>query len=105
MMPMSAAIGRADLARIAQGALAVEDVLGCSDFPIISRPEDSHAGHGLEKLDDAAALAAYLGARPEDRFAIAPFIDYRLPDGLYRKYGIVLIGGQAFAYHMAVSTR
>ena len=103
-MPMNAAIGRADLARIAQGALAVEDVLGGARFPIIARPEDSHAGHGLEKLDDIGAAAAYLGARPEDRFAIAPFIDYRSSDGLYRKYRIALIGGKAFACHMAVST-
>jgi hypothetical protein len=103
-MPMNAAIGRANLTRIAQGTLAVEDVLGGEGFPIIARPEDSHAGHGLEKLDDSGAVADYLAARPEQAFSIAPFIDYRSPDGLYRKYRIVLIGGKAFACHMAVST-
>jgi hypothetical protein len=104
MMPMNAAIARADLARIAQRALAVEDVLGGAGFPIIARPEDSHAGHGLEKLDDTGAVAAYLGARPEDCFAIAPFIDYRGADGLYRKYRIALIAGKPYACHMAIST-
>ena len=103
-MPMNAAIGRADLVRIAQGALAVADVLDGAGFPIIARPEDSHAGHGLEKLGDPGALAAYLRARAEERFSIAPFIDYRSPDGLYRKYRIALIAGKPYACHMAVST-
>jgi hypothetical protein len=103
MMPMNAAISRSDLTRIAQGARAVEDVLAGARFPIIARPEDSHAGKGLEKLDDCAALAAYLAARSERDFSIAPFIDYRSSDGLYRKYRIALIGGRAYACHMAVS--
>lgn len=102
-MPMNAAIGRAELAHLAQGALEVADVLAGARFPIIARPEDSHAGHGLEKIDDAAALDAYLAARPEDEFAIAPFVDYRSPDGLYRKYRIALIAGRPYACHMAIS--
>ena len=51
----------------------------------------------------ASALAGYLAARPEQDFSIAPFIDYRSDDGLYRKYRIALIGGRAYACHMAVS--
>lgn len=102
-MPMNAPIARADLARIGHGALAVKDVLGGARFPIIARPEDSHAGKGLEKLDDCAAVATYLAARPERDFSIAPFVDYRSSDGLYRKYRIALIGGRSYACHMAIS--
>ena len=102
-MPMNAAITRADLARIAQGALDVGDMLGGARFPIIARPEDSHAGKGLEKLDAPAAVDGYLAARPEQEFSIAPFIDYRSRDRLYRKYRIALIAGKAYACHMAVS--
>jgi hypothetical protein len=103
-MPMNAPVSRAELTRIAQGALDVADVLGGARFPIIARPEDSHAGNGLEKLDDVAAVAAYLAARPEPDFSIAPFVDYRSADGLFRKYRIALIAGQAYICHMAVST-
>jgi hypothetical protein len=103
-MPMNAPISRSDLTRIAQGTLDIGGVLGGARFPIIARPEDSHAGKGLEKLDDAAGLAAYLAARPEQDFSIAPFIDYRSRDGLFRKYRIVLIAGQPYACHMAVSS-
>jgi hypothetical protein len=102
-MPMNVDITRADLTRIAQGTLDVADVLGGARFPIIARPHDSHAGKGLEKLDDAAAAEAYLAARPEQDFSIAPFIDYRSSDGLFRKYRIALIAGRAYACHMAVS--
>jgi hypothetical protein len=103
-MPMNAPVSRAELTRIAQGALDVPDVLGGARFPIIARPEDSHAGNGLEKLDDVAAVAAYLAARPEPDFSIAPFVDYRSADGLFRKYRIALIAGRAYVCHMAVST-
>ena len=103
-MPMNADISRVDLARIAQGTLDVRDALDGARFPIIARPQDSHAGQGLEKLDHAVAVAAYLAARPERDFSIAPFIDYRSADGLFRKARIALIGGRAYACHMAVST-
>jgi hypothetical protein len=101
-MPMNADIARADLTRIAQGAIEVAAVLG-ANFPIIARPHDSHAGKGLEKLDDANALTAYLAARPEPDFSIAPFVDYRSADGLFRKARIALIAGMPYACHMAVS--
>ncbi len=100
---MNVDIGRAELTRLAQGARDIGAVLNGARFPIIARPADSHAGTGLEKLDDATALAAYLATRPEDDFSIAPYIDYRSADGLFRKYRIALIAGRPYACHMAVS--
>ena len=70
-------------------------------FPIVARPDGSRAGDA--KLDDPAAVAAYLRERPEREFCVAPFIDYRGPDGLFRKYRIALIDGRPFACHMAIS--
>jgi hypothetical protein len=89
---------------MAAGAEPIEAVLAGQAFPIIARPLDSHAGHGLEKLDEPAALAGYLLRQPEQEFYLAPFIDYRGSDGLFRKYRVVLIAGKAYAAHMAVST-
>ena len=51
-------VGREALQALANGA-AVGDLLAGSDFPLIVRPLGSHAGTGLEKVDDAAALGAY----------------------------------------------
>lgn len=72
-------------------------------YPLIIRPLDSHAGHGLEKIDDAAALAAYLSGQTVDEFFVSRFIDYRGADGWFRKYRVVLIDGVPYAGHMGVS--
>jgi hypothetical protein len=102
-IPMNARIDRPHFERIALGEAAIEDVLpGCA-FPIIARPLDSHAGEGLCKLDSAAAVETYLRERAEGEFYIAPFVDYRGPDGLYRKYRIALIDRRPYAVHMAIS--
>ncbi|HLL26092.1 MAG TPA: hypothetical protein VKT73_00370 [Xanthobacteraceae bacterium] len=103
-VPRNARIDRPSLARIGGGDAAIEEFLPDSSFPVIARPLDSHAGNGLAKLDDRAAIASYLQQRPEAEFYIAPFIDYRGSDGFFRKYRVVLIGGRPYASHMAISS-
>jgi glutathione synthase/RimK-type ligase-like ATP-grasp enzyme len=71
--------------------------------PIIIRPFGSHAGFGLAKIDDVAALRTYLETRPEEGFFVSPFIDYASRDRMFRKYRIALIDGKAFAVHMAIA--
>jgi glutamate/tyrosine decarboxylase-like PLP-dependent enzyme len=102
-IPINARVGRGDLERIAGGMAAVENVLDGGTFPIIVRPLDSHAGDGLIKLECAAEIGAYLHERPEGEFYIAPFVDYRGGDGLFRKYRIALIDGRPYAVHMGIS--
>lgn len=75
-----------------------------AEFPLLARPIDTHAGRGLERLDDAAARNAYLTVQADDRFDVVPFIDYRSPDGYYRKYRIVLVQGKPYPYHLAISS-
>ncbi len=72
-------------------------------FPLIVRPVDSHAGRGLARIADAAALGAYLAARGDRDFFLAPFVDYRSADGLFRKYRIAFVDGAPFACHMAIA--
>lgn len=76
-------------------------------FPVVIRPVDSHAGHGLRKLVDHEDLQKYLSdhAEHETEFFVTPFIDYRSADGLFRKYRVAVVGGRAFPAHMAVSPR
>ncbi len=75
------------------------------DFPLIMRPVDSHAGEGLEKIEDENALAAYLEKHDDDNFYSAPFIDYRGADRLFRKMRIAVVDGTPFAVHLAISPR
>ena len=104
MFPMNARIDRRDLIGMAQEDTTPDALLEGRGYPILARPFDAHAGEGLARLESSSEVADYLAVRPEQRFFIAPFVDYRSLDGLYRKYRIALIDGQPFACHMGVSS-
>jgi glutathione synthase/RimK-type ligase-like ATP-grasp enzyme len=74
-------------------------------FPIIVRPRGSHAGKGLAKIDDVAALENYLGEQQEQEFFVSRFVDYSGDDGLFRKLRIVIVDGKPYACHLAVADR
>lgn len=71
-------------------------------LPLIVRPARSHAGLGLERVDDAAGLDRLLARSDAALFQAAPFHDYRSPDGLYRKYRVIFVDGRPMPYHLAV---
>ena len=96
-------IDRQTLARIGGSEVPLAEPVPDGEFPIIVRPVDSQKGHGLVKLDNPAAVADYLGTRPEVAFYVAHYVEYRGADGLFRKYRIVLIDGRPYACHMAIS--
>lgn len=75
---------------------------GCA-FPLIMRPVGSQAGRDLEKIDGPVEMAGYLARVAAPAFFISSFIDYRSPDGLFRKFRVALIDGQPFASHMGIS--
>ncbi|HLI21274.1 MAG TPA: hypothetical protein VKV32_09180 [Stellaceae bacterium] len=102
-IPATVRIDRTTLGDIAGGRSALEKHLPDGAFPVVVRPLDSHAGRGLKKIADAAALTAYLAERPERGFYISSYIDYRSPDGLFRKYRVVFIAGKPYACHMAIA--
>jgi hypothetical protein len=61
-----------------------------------------HGGDVFEKLDDAAALTAFLAAHADhDRYVI-DYIDYRSADGFFRKYRFLFIGEDILPYHLAI---
>src|SRR3984885_8766890 len=72
LAPPTARVTRARLQHLADGHASVGDLLGSGDFPLIVRPVDSHAGRGLQRIAERAALAPYLAARDEGRFFLAP---------------------------------
>jgi hypothetical protein len=102
-IPMTARLKRVELAALAQGSLSLKDMLKDGGYPLVVRPVDSHAGFGLDKVDDHLALIAYLAQRPEENFFLSPFVDYSDADGLFRKYRVVAVDGEALACHMAIA--
>jgi hypothetical protein len=104
-IPATASVGRAQLSDVAQSNLLFADIAAELQFPIIVRPRGSHAGVGLAKLDDRAAIVGYLAERPEQEFFVSRFVDYANDDGLFRKYRIVFVDGRPYACHMAIADR
>ena len=72
---------------------------------LIVRPVGSQAGIGLARIDDTAALRAYLAERTDPEYFVMPFIDYRNDDGFFRKYRVMFVAGQPYACHLAISPR
>jgi hypothetical protein len=102
-MPLTARLPRETLEELGAGRVPLGRILADGAFPLIARPVDSHAGHGLAKLADAAAIGPYLAERGEAEFYLARYVDYRSPDGLFRKYRVVVIDGRPYACHMAIA--
>ena len=100
-LPRTLRLPRDRLAELVQGG-GQESLPDCT-FPCIVRPVDSHAGQGLEKVDDLSALERYLATHEEAVFFLAPFVDYRGEDGRFRKYRIVLMRGKPYLCHLAIS--
>jgi hypothetical protein len=100
LVPETAAHTRATL----HAAGGLEGLVPGAAGPLLIRPAGSHAGAGLERVTDVAALADYLARHDGPDFQLARFVDYRSPDRLYRKSRVVLIDGAPFLAHMAASS-
>ena len=101
--PVNAAVTRGALEAVVRGATAIETLLDGASYPVLLRPRGTHAGEGLAKIDDAEALAAFLSSQAVDEFYLAQFVDYRSPDGLFRKFRLLFIGDAPYAAHLAIS--
>jgi hypothetical protein len=104
-IPATIAVTRAQLSELSRSAAVPADIAIDLAFPVIVRPRGSHAGAGLAKIDDAAAIANYLGERQEQEFFISRFVDYAGGDGLFRKCRIVVVDGRPYACHLAIADR
>ena len=104
-IPVTANATRAQLIALSQGQIACAEISGELHFPMIVRPRGTHAGVGLAKIDDAAALEAYLAERQEQDFFVARFVNYASPDGLFRKIRLTMVDGKPYACHMAIADR
>jgi tetratricopeptide (TPR) repeat protein len=95
VVPQTLRRGKAELER---GETGIE-------YPLVIRPVGSHAGHGLERVNDARDLAGYLSRSSGAQYYIMPFVDFSKGDGFFRKYRIIVVDGVPYAYHLAISPR
>ena len=95
-----------DARRVTRATLAASggDVDGLA-YPLLVRPIDTHGGRGLERLDKPEELPAYLERTNAGAYDCSAYVDYRSPDGWFRKMRIMFIDGVAYPYHLAVDNR
>jgi hypothetical protein len=104
-IPATVGVSRARLAAAVHPTEVLPDIAPGGSGPVIIRPRGSHAGVGLAKIDDSAALRGYLAQRPEQDFFVSRFVDYSGADGLFRKYRLAVVDGRPYACHMAIADR
>jgi len=105
VMPMSTRITREDIQDISHRETSRESTQPNIHFPFIIRPVESHAGHGLTRIDSAKDIPAYLADQAQENlFYTSAYVDYSSDDRQFRKYRVVLIQGRPFLAHLAISS-
>ena len=75
-------------------------------FPVLLRSAGKHGGESVQRIEDAAALAAAAAKlEPDAPVYLTQYHEYASPDGLYRKYRAIFIDRVPMPYHLAVSPR
>ena len=103
VVPPTARLTAGTLMGVASGHRPLEQALPGGAFPLIVRPVGSHAGNGLQKIDDAATLASSIELARLPMAYVSNFVDYASADGHWRKYRIAFLGGRPYLAHMAIS--
>jgi Flp pilus assembly protein TadD len=86
-------------------ALVTEDELigrGFS-FPLLLRSPGHHTGNHFAWVETPADLAAVRDVLPGPELLAISYLDGRGPDGCYRKYRVLFIGGTRYPLHLAIS--
>ncbi len=72
-------------------------------FPLLLRSPGFHTGEHFEKVTDSGALHEVASRLPGATQLVMEFVDTRDADGNFRKYRVMMIGGELFPLHLAVS--
>jgi hypothetical protein len=73
-------------------------------FPFLLRSQGFHTGQYFERVGDANELELRLKQLPGEVLTVIEYLDARGPDGKFRKYRVMMIDGELFPLHLAVST-
>ena len=104
--------GRGDSANVAMARdiLAGPDgVASIADqqltFPLLLRSPGYHTGRNFILVESAAELSAAAAGLPGDDLLVIEYLDARGKDGNARKYRVMMIGGQIYPLHLAISRK
>jgi hypothetical protein len=97
-------LSRVEIGALLGGRSAPDLLYPGAGWPLLLRPVGTHGGAGLIRVDNEAALAGAIAGNSAEEFYLCPFVDYRSPDGQFRKHRIALIDGAPQLCHTAISS-
>ncbi|MGB8590914.1 MAG: pyridoxal-dependent decarboxylase [Candidatus Acidiferrales bacterium] len=74
------------------------------DFPLLLRTPGFHGGDHFLRVDTLPQLPAALVQLPGRDLILIQYLDARAPDGKTRKYRVMMIDGQLYPLHAAISS-
>ncbi len=72
-------------------------------FPVLLRAVGFHTGLHFERVERPQDLAAALAMLPGEEVLVIEPLDARGADGLHRKYRVMIIDGELYPLHLAIS--
>ncbi|SHL43662.1 Tetratricopeptide repeat-containing protein [Bradyrhizobium lablabi] len=72
-------------------------------FPLLLRSPGYHTGRNFILVPSAAELAAAAASLPGDDLLVIEYLDARGKDGKARKYRVMIIAGEIYPLHLAIS--
>jgi len=94
--------------RISAGALTGRDAAGpvaSMLLPLLIRPTGVHGGEAFELAADWGAVVGFVSRHPSADYYLTEYVEFRSPDGHYRKYRLIFVDGQILPYHLAIADR
>jgi glutamate/tyrosine decarboxylase-like PLP-dependent enzyme/glutathione synthase/RimK-type ligase-like ATP-grasp enzyme len=73
-------------------------------FPLLLRTPGFHTGRHFLRVESPEALAAAVAQLPGMELTVIEFLNARGPDGKVRKYRVMMIDGQLYPLHVAISS-
>jgi aromatic-L-amino-acid decarboxylase len=73
-------------------------------FPLLVRTPGFHTGRHFLRVENAQALGGAVAQLPGKELTVIQFLDARGKDGKVRKYRVMMIDGQLYPLHLAIST-
>lgn len=102
-VPPTCRLTHGSLQLVADGVVELESVATGLGWPFIVRPVDSQKGNALSCIESTQALMGFLAEQIAADYYVAPYVDYRSDDGLYRKFRIMFVAGEPYLCHVAIS--
>jgi tetratricopeptide (TPR) repeat protein len=100
IVPLTIRYSKDDVLRAAVRGQALD-----VSFPLIVRVAGTHGGEEMERVADPAEMELFVSSRNESEFYLSEFVDYRSPDGYFRKYRFIFVGDDILPYHLAIDSK